>query len=482
MAIRKVEKLELEEKKDLYTSDKKKRKRIMNKNQKIAATRKATRAKREQQHCRTYELKVDKSKLSKRMASMLKLLFLQAKWFCNMIIGCADVFAFDSSITQVEVKKGETTEKRELDLLSSQMKQGLLDRIKQDIIDLAKKKKKGQKVGKLKFKKSIRSIPLKQYNNTYAIDFSTNKIHIQNITGWIKVRGLKQLPKDAEFASAVLLWKQGDFYLHITIYTAKQEKHVPEKSIGLDLGIKHQLTLSAGIVVDYAIKMPKNLRRLYQILARKAKGSKNSLKVRTKIQKRFAIWTNRKHDVSHKITHVIISRYKYVCYQKDPVRNWQRIWGTRILDTNIGGLLTELEKKSVTPCPVGQWVATTKRCHKCHYILEAPVPLSERVFRCPKCSYIADRDGNASASIEDLGLELNQHQYYYLLSQSGAERITIPVETSAATRNKVLNDDLVATLNRIPFVRARALNEAGSLNSKSCTSQSHKEAQGFSLG
>ena len=271
----------------------------MNKNQKIAASWKATRAKRKEQQCRTYELKVDKSKLSKKMASMLKLLFLQAKWFCNMIIGSADVFAFDSSIMQVQVKKGETTEKRELDLLSSQMKQGLLDRVKQDIIDLAKKKTKGQKVGRLKFKKSVQSIPLKQYTNTYAIDFLTNKIHIQNLAGWIKVRGLKQLPKDAEFASAVLLWKQGDFYLHVTVYTAKQENHVPEKSIGLDLGIKHQLTLSAGIVVDYAIEMPKNLRRFYQILARKAKGSKNSLKIRTKIQKRFATWTNRKHDGSH---------------------------------------------------------------------------------------------------------------------------------------------------------------------------------------
>ena len=136
----------------------------------------------------------------------------------------------------------------------------------------------------------------------------------------------------------------------------------------------------------------------------------------------------------------------------------------------------------MTPCPVGQWIATTKRCHKCHYILEALVLLSERVFHCPKCSYTADRDWNASSSIEDLGLELNQQQYYYVFSPSGAERIIIPVETSAATRNKELQDDLVATLNQIPFVRARALNEAGSLNPKSCASQSHKEAQGFSLG
>ena len=449
------------------------------KNKKISASRQATRAKRKEQHCQTFELKVDRSKLSKTLLKMLQLLFLQAKWFCNMILASEDMFAFDTSITQVQVKKGETIETRKLDLLSSQMKQGLHDRMKQDIYDLAEKKKKGQKVGRLKFKKSVKSIPLKQYQNTYAIQFP-NKTHIQNITSWIKVRGLKQIPKDADFASAVLLWKHGDFYLHVTVYTAKKEKHVPEKSIGIDLGIKHQLTLSASIVVDYSIKMPANLRKLYRSLSRKVQGSKNSLKIRTKIQKQFAVWTNRKHDVSHKITHVITTRYKYPCYQKDPVKNWQRIWGTRILDTNIGGLLMELENKSVTSCPVGQWIATTKHCHNCHYILEAPVPLSELVFRCPNCLYVADRDGNASDSIEDLGLELNHHQYYYVFSQSGTERIAVPVETSAATRNKELQDDLVATLNRIPFVRARALKEAGSLKLKSWEPKT--EAQGFSLG
>ena len=163
----------------------------MDKNQKIAATRKATRERRKGQQCRTYEVKVDKPKLSKTMANTLKLLFLQAKWFCNMVLASTDVFAFDTSIKQGEVKKGETKETRELNFLSSQMKQGLHERIKQDIYGLAEKKKKGKKVGQLKFKKTLQSIPLKQYNNTYKIDSKTNKISIQNIKGWIKVRGLK---------------------------------------------------------------------------------------------------------------------------------------------------------------------------------------------------------------------------------------------------------------------------------------------------
>ena len=51
---------------------------------------------------------------------------------------------------------------------------------------------------------------------------------------------------------------------------------------------------------------------------------------------------------------------------------------------------------------------------------------------------------------------------------------------SASTRNKDLDDDLVATLNLIPFVRASALDETGSLNPESWTA--HKETQGKSLG
>ena len=226
--------------------------------------------------------------------------------------------------------------------------------------------------------------------------------------------------------------------------------------------------------------MPATIRALYQSLSRKTRGSKNYYKTLSKLQKCFAVWTNRKQDIINKLTHVLTTRYKYLCYQRDPFKNWQRVWGTRVLDTNIGGLLTKLDKHSMTPCPVNQWIATTKRCHKCHFVLDTPVGLAERVFSCPKCLLLMDRDWSASCCIEDLGLELNNAKYFFIYRST--VRIATPVETSASTRNKELDDDLVATLNLIPFVRARALDEAGSLNPESCASQSHKEAQGFSLG
>ena len=72
------------------------------------------------------------------------------------------------------------------------------------------------------------------------------------------------------------------------------------------------------------------------------------------------------------------------------------------------------------------------------------------------------------SSIEDLGLELNNSKYFFIYR--GTERIATPVEASASTRNKDLDDDLVAIFNLILFVRANALDEVGSLNSESCAS------------
>lgn len=67
------------------------------------------------------------------------------------------------------MKVQDTFKTRPLTHLSSQMKQALLDRIKDNIRVLAQLKAKGHKVGVLRFKSRIRSLPLKQYGNTYRI-------------------------------------------------------------------------------------------------------------------------------------------------------------------------------------------------------------------------------------------------------------------------------------------------------------------------
>ncbi len=73
------------------------------------------------------------------------------------------------------------------------MKQELINIIKDNINGLSEKKKKGRKVGKLKFKSEVNSIPLIQYKNTYKI-LDENYVKIQGIKQYIRVRGLSQTP------------------------------------------------------------------------------------------------------------------------------------------------------------------------------------------------------------------------------------------------------------------------------------------------
>ena len=82
----------------------------------------------------------------------------------------------------VIVKTPDGDEERQIPHVSSQMKQGLNTRMVDAIKSLSSKKKKGQKVGKLKFKSQINTIFLKQYGYTHKL--IDNK--------FVKIQGIKQ--------------------------------------------------------------------------------------------------------------------------------------------------------------------------------------------------------------------------------------------------------------------------------------------------
>ncbi|MFX0062559.1 MAG: RNA-guided endonuclease InsQ/TnpB family protein [Candidatus Hermodarchaeota archaeon] len=422
------------------------------KNEQIKQTSQETSHRRQQMVCRTYELKVDTSKLSKQALRHLKQLFLEAKWYSNDIIASKDSFAYDSKGKTVQVKVGNTYEARTMEHLSSQMKQGLLNQIHQDIRSLAKKKAKGQPVGQLKFKKVVGTIPLKQPNNTYTLQ-RPNKIRIQGLRRWIKVRGMVQIPPDAEVANSKLIQRHGDFYVHVTTYLPRSSARpslVPPKSTGIDGGIAHQLPLANGVQITYTIPIPARIKRLYRTLSRKRYGSKNYVKTLQQLRRAFAHWTHQKQDVSNKLVSILTSQYQSICFQDDPLKNWQRLWGTRLLNTALGACFTALEDRAVTPIVVGPWTATTRRCSQCGFVLPQSVPLTQRIFVCPECHFVLSRDWNAARCIEQVGL---------LTLRPRNDSHLVPTERREVTPSEMVSSTspLVDLVRQIPFVSVQDL-------------------------
>jgi len=149
----------------------------MTKAEKIRQSRQQTLERRQHQACKVYELKLQN--LSKADTRLLNRMFLEAKWLYNHMADIENRLTKDAwKTTEVEVKTPEGMETRQIEVLSSQIRQGIVERIRQNLKALRQAKEKGHKVGRLKFKSEVRSIPLKQYGYTYRQDFARNRVKI----------------------------------------------------------------------------------------------------------------------------------------------------------------------------------------------------------------------------------------------------------------------------------------------------------------
>ena len=112
------------------------------------------------QTCKVYEIKVDKSHLSQKSINHLHSLFTEAKWFYNYVLSNKNINDADYTIKSVQVKVKDQFEQRKFTVLKGQMKQSIKTRTFGSIKALSSLKKKGKKVGWLKFKSFVNSIPL----------------------------------------------------------------------------------------------------------------------------------------------------------------------------------------------------------------------------------------------------------------------------------------------------------------------------------
>ena len=325
------------------------------KNEAIKASLNATKARRRHQSCRVFTVKLDKSHLNTETLHHLRMLFLQAKWLYNHILAQPNVFEVDYKLSAVPVKVKDTFERRHLNHLSSHMKQSLITRTMDNIRGLARLKEQGHKIGSLKFKSAVDSIPLKQYGNTYRI-LNEKYLRIQGIRQHLRVNGLGQIPYGSELANATLIHRHGDYYVAITSYQAKGQNtplppSPPAKTVGIDFGLKTQLTLSDGIAIRYAIplSLSKRLRRLHQQLSRQQYRSNNWYHTRRQLEKAYARLSDIKQDIQNKLVHYLQATYGIVCYQDENLKGWQRLWGGKTLSTSLGGLIEQQPGRNRPP-------------------------------------------------------------------------------------------------------------------------------------
>lgn len=237
---------------------------------------------------------------------------------------------------------------------------------------------------------------------------------------WLKVPklGLVNLAEKLRFRGKIMgatITKEADWwYVAITVEMPEVEKLTPVAKCGIDVGILRLATLSDGTSFDNARPFKTNkarLARLQQLWALKQKGSKNWLKLKSKIGRLHKRIRDIRNDVLHKLTAKIAKDYGFVAIENLNVEGMLKNHklAQALSDAALGKLKLLLTSKVQTTggvvVEVGRFFPSSKTCSSCKYKL-AELSLSERSFHCSECGLELDRDLNAAINILNEGLRI----------------------------------------------------------------------------
>ena len=379
----------------------------LDKNRRIKESIKATKAKRKTQTCSTFDLKIVGNKLSSTQREALVRVFLEAKWLWNECIASGDPFSYKPRKNVLVKTKDDTMDEREYRVLGSQMKQSLVKTIRSNIKTLATLKKQGRKTGTVGFTSKVKSLGLPQPETTYRI--RGQKARIQNIPGWVRVRGVGQL-EGWEQAKAVLTSEADGWHLHVTCYMDKEEHRkrreakrlAPVKNtiIGLDMGVKTAITCSDGTEYDVMVGETDRLKREQRKLNRKKKGSNNRQRNRMRIRRAYTKQQNRLNDAANK-TAAELLRNETIFMQDEQVKAWHRRYGRKIQHSILGRVKNRLTRHAGQVVVLSKWEPTTQLCPVCG--TKTRIPLGRRIYKCADCGYTAPRDVKAAQTMVWLG-------------------------------------------------------------------------------
>lgn len=301
--------------------------------------------------------------------------------------------------------------KRELEWLSEISSQALQQEISHlDAAFQAFFKKNG---GFPKFKSKHKSHKSLSCPQGCKVDFEAGRISIPKAKGIKAVlsRGFEGKIKTVTVSQS----KSGKYFASVLVEDGKElpaKAGIEEASaVGLDVGIKHFVTLSSG----EKIENPKHLRNcearlrvLQRRQSKKAKGSSNRHKARLRVARLHAHIANARKDSLHKASSRIVAENQSVIVE----------------DLNVKGMLkNHCLAKSISDCgwsrfkellrykcewhgrnfiEIGRFLPSSKMC-SCG-VVNKELKLSDREWSCSSCGAFHDRDILAANNVKRFGL------------------------------------------------------------------------------
>ena len=268
----------------------------------------------------------------------------------------------------------------------------------------------------------VKSFPIRTDKERFY--FRDGYVKIEKV-GKVKYKRLDRIfVNDIKFYDGSIQYKNGKWFIVVSLNCDNQVFQLTNDVIGIDLGIKNLATCSCnGKKFIYGnIGHSKRMKRLKSkekklrfILIRKyrfSKETKNVQKYERLYRKTCAKIANIRHNHIHQVTHDIVARNpKRIVMENIEVKHLLKnpVLKESILDASFYRFIFTLRYKSCSRgidfVQVDRFYPSTKTCSNCGNIGET-LKVSDRIFKCPVCGAVIDRDYNAALNLEKYGLNL----------------------------------------------------------------------------
>ena len=201
--------------------------------------------------------------------------------------------------------------------------------------------------------------------------------------------------------------KSGRYFVSIQVEMEMAEPVFSGGAVGLDLGLRQFATLSTGETFappQYYRRAQKKRRRLAHQLSRKKLGSRNREKARLRLAGLDEKITNQRRDFHHKLSRMLVDENQFIGLEDLNVRGMlaNHHLAKSISDAGWSAFVTMLGYKGEWyGCRVekiSRWYPSSKTCSICGTKMEV-MPLKTRLWQCPICGTVHDRDINAATNI-----------------------------------------------------------------------------------
>ena len=236
-----------------------------------------------------------------------------------------------------------------------------------------------------------------------------------------KVMGVKISQEGDKFFASFQVQITEEEYLR----THPGASRVRHGAVGIDLGLKEAVVLSDGIAVSNPRTLCKHQRKITRLsrqLSKRqhaktkqerlqgVKRSNNYKKLSRRLGKEHRHVAAIRRDFTQKLTTILTTAYEAIAIEDLNVKGMQRSkLAKSVSDMAFGELRRQIEYKAamngVRLEVADRYYASSKTCHVCGHRRDDLI-LRDRIYVCPNCGTVTDRDLNAAQNL--LSLVINK--------------------------------------------------------------------------